>query len=248
MRGLAMTDNQPAVRPEEHLGLVYREARRVARSRYLHGFNDPDKDAYQNFVGDGYLGLVKACESFDPSRGFKLSTLATPRIRGAILDSIRSESKSRCVHRPEFTELSLTLVDSHPLPVDEAELESIREAVRLVVDAPDLLTRKERLVIVRRYWHEERQVQIARRLRCTESYVSLLMSSAHGKLFGALLPVVLAAPATLLRTIQARAIPKANKRPRRFNQKRCSWCGRAFMPTGPRALYCSAPCRRGEVA
>lgn len=234
-----------AARPEEHLGLVYREAQRVARHRYALGFIGPDHKA-ENFIADGYFGLVKACEAFDPSRGFKLSTMATPRIRGAILDAMRAESMSRRVHRPDFTELSLTLVDSHPLPVDALELESIREAVRAVVDSPDLLTRQERLAIVRRYWHEERQVEIARRMRVSECRVSQVLGSAHGKLFGALLPVVLAAPAALLRTIQAKRVAKANRQPRSFKQKRCAWCAKAFQPTGPRALYCSAPCRRHE--
>lgn len=235
----------PAIRPEEHLGLVYREAIRVARHRYALGFSGPEHAA-ENFIGDGYLGLVKACEAFDPSRGFKLSTMATPRIRGAILDAIRNESKSRAVHRPEFTELSLTLVDSHPLPIDAAELESIRDAVRAVVDSPDVLNRQERLVIVRRYWHEERAVQIARRMHVSECRISQILGKAHGKLFAALLPVVLAAPAALLRTIQAKRVAKANRQPRSFKQKRCAWCAKAFEPTGPRALYCSPACRRRE--
>jgi len=236
------------INPHDHLGLVWREARKVANHRHALGFVDPDKDTACNFVGDGYLGLVKACESFDPARGFKLSTLATPRIRGAILDAIRTDSKSRSVHRPEFTELSLTLVDPHPIAVDAAEIESIREAVRLVIDSPDLLTRQERLVVVRRYWHEERLHEIARRFRLTESRISQVLSVAHGKLFAALLPVVLAAPAALLRTIASKADAKANQIPRRFKQKRCLWCAKGFQPSGPNARYCSADCRQRKAS
>lgn len=38
----------------------------------------------------GTLGLMDAIESFDPARGVKFETYSTPRIRGAILDELRS--------------------------------------------------------------------------------------------------------------------------------------------------------------
>lgn len=236
-----------AIDPEKYLGLVWREAIRVAQHRSARGFRGPDHKA-ENFVGDGYLGLLKACAQFDPSRGFKLSTFATPRIRGAILDALRTQSKSRAKFQPEYTELSLTLVSQEPLPLDRAEIESVRQAVRDIVDSPDLLNRQERLAVVRRYWHEERQCEIARRMRVSECRVSQVLGSAHGKLFGALLPVVLAAPAHLLRTIQAKREAKADRQPRRFKQKRCAWCAKAFDPSGPRALYCSTVCRTRQAA
>lgn len=239
-------------RPEDHLGLVFSEARRVARRRFALGFNDPEQDSYQNFVGDGYLGLAKACATFDPSRGCKLSTLAIPRIRGAILDGIRAASKSRTKTRVAFTPIDdeairLRLVDERPTAIDAIEIESVRAAVRLVVDEPDVLTRQQRLVIVRRYWREERLHEIARHMHLTESRISQILSAAHERLFSALLPVVLGAPAGILRAIVAKRDARANKMPRRFQQKRCSHCGRAFQPTGPNARYCSAPCRKREA-
>lgn len=39
----------------------------------------------------GVIGLLGAAKSFDPARGFKFSTYASPRIRGAILDGIRTD-------------------------------------------------------------------------------------------------------------------------------------------------------------
>jgi len=38
----------------------------------------------------GVLGLIDAIEKFDPSRGIKFETYGVPRIRGAILDELRS--------------------------------------------------------------------------------------------------------------------------------------------------------------
>ena len=42
-----------------------------------------------DLVSSGVLGLIDAIERFDPSRGVKFETFATPRIRGAIYDGLR---------------------------------------------------------------------------------------------------------------------------------------------------------------
>nr|WP_156914699.1 FliA/WhiG family RNA polymerase sigma factor [Thermocrispum municipale] len=44
-----------------------------------------------DLVGSGIFGLVDAIEKFDPSRGWKFETYAMQRIRGAILDDLRSQ-------------------------------------------------------------------------------------------------------------------------------------------------------------
>lgn len=41
-------------------------------------------------VDYGVLGLMEAVDRFDPDRGFRFETFAVPRIRGAIVDEIRS--------------------------------------------------------------------------------------------------------------------------------------------------------------
>jgi RNA polymerase sigma factor for flagellar operon FliA len=42
-----------------------------------------------DLVSYGILGLIDAIERFDPQRGVKFETFATPRIRGAIYDGLR---------------------------------------------------------------------------------------------------------------------------------------------------------------
>ncbi len=42
-----------------------------------------------DLVSSGVLGLIDALERFDPQRGVKFETFATPRIRGAIYDGLR---------------------------------------------------------------------------------------------------------------------------------------------------------------
>lgn len=43
-----------------------------------------------DLVSEGVIGLMDAIEKFDPERGWEFPTYAVPRIRGAIIDSIRA--------------------------------------------------------------------------------------------------------------------------------------------------------------
>ena len=65
---------------DQHIVLLYGVAHRMAR-------RIPVEESVM--ISDGYIGLVEALKSFDPSRGVKLSTHATRRISGAIIDAIR---------------------------------------------------------------------------------------------------------------------------------------------------------------
>lgn len=50
----------------------------------------PTVDA-EDLVGYGVMGLITAIERFSPDRGFKFETFAVSRIRGAIIDELRSQ-------------------------------------------------------------------------------------------------------------------------------------------------------------
>jgi RNA polymerase sigma factor for flagellar operon FliA len=79
-------DNDPEVRQkllEEYLPLVKNVAGRMAM-----GF--PKSVELNDLVNTGVIGLIEALTNFDPSRGVKFETYAVPRIRGAILDELRS--------------------------------------------------------------------------------------------------------------------------------------------------------------
>jgi RNA polymerase sigma factor for flagellar operon FliA len=45
----------------------------------------------EDLVGYGVMGLITAIERFNPDRGFKFETFAVSRIRGAIIDELRSQ-------------------------------------------------------------------------------------------------------------------------------------------------------------
>src|SRR3954451_12805122 len=50
----------------------------------------PQNVEQADLVSYGIFGLIDAIEKFDPGRGFKFETYAIARIKGAILDELRS--------------------------------------------------------------------------------------------------------------------------------------------------------------
>ena len=50
----------------------------------------PDKVELDDLISAGNFGLMDAIDAFDPNRGVKFETYCSPRIRGSILDELRS--------------------------------------------------------------------------------------------------------------------------------------------------------------
>ena len=61
---------------------------RNVASRMAIGF--PKSVEVGDLINTGVIGLIEAFKNYDPSRGVKFETYAVPRIRGAILDELRS--------------------------------------------------------------------------------------------------------------------------------------------------------------
>lgn len=79
----------------EHLQLVHHIAWRVLRTIR-------QEVEIDDLVSAGTIGLIKAVESFEPSRGLAFSTFAAPRIQGAILDHLRlTDDTSRSVRQKQ---------------------------------------------------------------------------------------------------------------------------------------------------
>ncbi len=68
---------------EEFLPLVKYNAERIYAKL-------PDEVELDDLISAGLFGLIDAIKSFDLARGVKFSTYCAPRIRGAILDELRS--------------------------------------------------------------------------------------------------------------------------------------------------------------
>src|SRR5512137_2215684 len=50
----------------------------------------PGKVELDDLISAGTFGLMDAIDAFDPGRGVKFETYCSPRIRGSILDELRS--------------------------------------------------------------------------------------------------------------------------------------------------------------
>lgn len=50
----------------------------------------PSSIDQSDLISDGVFGLIDAIERFEPERGLQFQTFAVPRIRGAIIDGLRS--------------------------------------------------------------------------------------------------------------------------------------------------------------
>ena len=99
-----------------HLQLVHHVVRQLMRSGHL--------DAeFDDLVSAGTIGLIKAIENFDLSRGLAFSTFATHRIRGAILDDLRRRDHApRSIRRKqrEISQAADRLQATHDrIPTDQ---------------------------------------------------------------------------------------------------------------------------------
>jgi len=89
----------------------------------------PQNVDQSDLVSYGMFGLIDAITKFDPERGFKFETYAISRIKGAVLDELRSidwvprsvRAKAKLVERA-MTKLESTL---HRAPTDEEVAEEL---------------------------------------------------------------------------------------------------------------------------
>ena len=89
----------------QYLGLVHHIARGMA-------VRTPAMDV-DELVSAGTFGLIQALESFDLSRGLAFSTYAVRRIRGAILDELRSRDWAPRLTRVERRQVEGAVVTLH---------------------------------------------------------------------------------------------------------------------------------------
>jgi RNA polymerase sigma factor for flagellar operon FliA len=94
------------------------------------GVGLPPNIEQADLVSYGIFGLIDAIEKFDPARGYKFETYAIARIKGAILDELRSidwvprsvRAKARAIERA-YSKLENELRRSPSDPEVAAELE-----------------------------------------------------------------------------------------------------------------------------
>ncbi len=89
-----MLDPYAAIGPSEHSDqkeeIVLRFLPRVKFYAHKYAFGLPPELDVEDLVSAGIIGLLEAVNRFDPSMNTTLSTFADFRIRGAIIDEVRS--------------------------------------------------------------------------------------------------------------------------------------------------------------
>ncbi len=79
----------PTPRLREQLVLAYLGLVKYVSGRLAIGL--PTFVELEDLFGAGLLGLMQAVDKFDPTRNIKFETYAVPRIRGAMLDELRTQ-------------------------------------------------------------------------------------------------------------------------------------------------------------
>jgi RNA polymerase sigma factor (sigma-70 family) len=139
---------------------------------------------FEELVGDGAIGLVKAALRYEEGRGATFKTFAEPHIVGAIIDGIRLRAGTkRVVPNPApaaFVELNLQqLPAGEPSVLERLVAAEQGSVLRAAVDG---LPARERQVLTLVYFHGLTQRAVARLFGCHESYVNHLKHAALAKL------------------------------------------------------------------
>ena len=101
----------------------------------------PDKVELDDLISAGIFGLMDAIDAFDASRGVKFETYCSPRVRGSILDELRSMDWVPRLVRARASQLSKamqSLETNHGRKPTEKE---IAEKLNLDMDEFDRLQR-----------------------------------------------------------------------------------------------------------
>lgn len=154
----------------------------------------PHSVSEEELFSAGMVGLLKAARSYDASRGAEFKTYAYHRIRGAMLDelrtldflprSMRDRMKEEGRQAPAVVGLPTDEDGSESLEVESAiagaiENEELAEALQEAIRS---LPEKMRLVMHFYYNEGCRMREIGARLSLTESRVSQIHSAAVARL------------------------------------------------------------------
>lgn len=95
----------------QHQDLVRILAARLYKQRWS------DEVPFDDYLQSGMVGLLEAAGRFEPQRGFRFATFATPRIVGSILNSLEAateRNRQLAAARQHATERAQALSDTAP--------------------------------------------------------------------------------------------------------------------------------------
>jgi len=153
----------------------------------------PSQIELEELKSAGHLGLVKAADSFDPSRGVQFNTYAEPRIRGAMIDGLRALASGYRDHRKGFKFISVLTESLSHISAESLRVNAQKDGARAhdaFLKSPDFyiaqLTAREQQVVVAYFCEEKSLKEIGAQLGVTESRASQIKSGAVNKLRGIL--------------------------------------------------------------
>ena len=174
-----------STRPEDNLGLVYKVAHRYMRSALL-----PVGWEFDDLSSIGTVGLMKACDRFEPSRGLQFSTYAVPMIEGEIRRALRDTGPAGYRRRPESPPATVSLdapfgdeedrgwedvLPDHNAadPQQEGDMADLRTALDMLPDA--------NAAVVRMYFFDGlTETEIAGRVGLSQAQVSRRLHAGMG--------------------------------------------------------------------
>jgi RNA polymerase sigma factor for flagellar operon FliA len=161
-------------------------ARVLSRRRFMPGLERRD------LLAAGQIGLLEAVDRFKPDQGVTLGTFVSYRIRGAMLDMMRSEYGRKDSNRrigkpeqkePEFFEALLSDTSSPESVCARAEL------LRIVAAAIGHLPRQQRLVMQQHFFNDKELGEIAVTIGLHPTRVTQLRQAALKRLRERLCPL-----------------------------------------------------------
>lgn len=144
---------------DRYLPLVRNVAGRMA-------INFPRSVELCDLVNTGVIGLIEAFRNFDPDRGVKFETYAVPRIRGAILDELRSLDWVPRSTRAKAREIERSLLgfeNDYGRPPSDAELaKRLKITVEELYDSLEDVSKTALLSLDELIFREEDNRQVPR--------------------------------------------------------------------------------------
>lgn len=167
---------------EEHLGL----ARKVAFEYYR---KLQEKYTYDELESTAYMGLIKAANNFNESKGFKFSTYAIPTIRGEISKMCRDDKWYFIKRGVPHEMLSLNVVVGKDNNIEIQDILEDQEDVEenlinsiLASELLELLTKREKQVMYLYYYMHLSQTEIAKNIECSQAHVSRIITDSLKKM------------------------------------------------------------------
>lgn len=136
-----MSERERHKKIQEHLGLVKLVAAKFARRLPSHILLD-------DLVSVGTLGLIDAVDKFERAKAIEFKKYAEIRIKGAILDELRSLDYATRTHRQQQGELASAVREVEAISGEAATDEEIAEYMGLSINAYQRLVTKLKPVMV----------------------------------------------------------------------------------------------------